>query len=286
MPDLYINYNGKLYLSNSLLISPDNRSFRYGDGFFETMKMINGAIILEKLHIERLFYSLQLMQFDKPDYFTPSYIQQQIGELVLQNQYQQLARVRLMIFRGEGGLYDMDNNHPNYLIQSWALDSFPAYMEEGAVIDIYKEARKTADAFSAVKSNNYLPYAMAAMWTKKMNLDDALVMNCSGRIAEGTTSNVFIVKDGVVQTPPISEGCIAGVVRRYLLQYMAECSIAYEEKALTPEEVLGADEVFLTNAGFYIRWVERCGEQVYSNKFSSRLFSDVIIPLISKGKYK
>ena len=88
MPGLYINYNGKHYLSGTLLISPDNRSFRYGDGFFETMKMINGSIVLEHLHIERAFHSLQLMQFDKPEYFTPSYIQQQIKELLFQNKHQ------------------------------------------------------------------------------------------------------------------------------------------------------------------------------------------------------
>src|SRR5690242_9301840 len=106
MPHLYLNYNGRLYPPNILLISPENRSFRYGDGFFETMKMINSNIILEELHMERLFHSLQLMQFDKPDYFTPSYILRQIQDLVIANNHRQLARIRLMVFRGDGGLYD------------------------------------------------------------------------------------------------------------------------------------------------------------------------------------
>ena len=242
--------------------------------------MINGKIVLEALHMERLFHSLQLMQFDKPDYFTPAYIHQQIQDLVIANNHHQLARVRLMVSRGAGGLYDVEDNAPDYLIQSWALQELPAYNEEGLITGIYKEARKTADAFSAIKSNNYLPYAMAARWCKKTGLDDALVMNCYGRIAEATTSNVFIVKDGVVQTPPLSEGCINGVVRRYLLQYMRDKNTRLEEKALTPEEVLNADELFLTNAGFYIRWVKRCGEKMYSNDFSKRLFDDAIVPLL------
>lgn len=282
MPAQYLMYNGKLYPSGALLISPHNRAFRYGDGFFETMKMINGSIVLEALHLERLFYSLQIMQFDKPDYFTPTYIQQQIQMLTTNNGHQQLARVRLMIFRGNGGLYDVADNQPNYLIQSWRLNEFLAYQEKGLKIDIYAEAKKTADVFSSVKSNNYLPYAMAAMWCRKMNLDDALVMNCYDRIAEGTTSNVFIVKDGVVQTPPLREGCISGVVRRYLLQYMKEQHIDYEEKTIIPGEVLNADEVFFTNAGFYIRWIKQCGDVMYNNQFSKQLFNDAIVRLIRK----
>ena len=187
-----------------------------------------------------------------------------------------------MIFRGNGGLYDIADNLPNYIIQSWGVATLPVYEEEGLVIDIYNEARKTADAFSMIKNNNYLPYAMAARWCKKKNLDDALVMNGYGRIAEGTTSNVFMVKDNVVQTPPLSEGCIAGVVRRHLLQYMAEKGMAFVEKTLTPGDVLQADEIFLTNAGFYIRWVKQCGEKIYNNAISEKLYKDAIVPLISK----
>src|SRR3954451_7155972 len=113
MSDTLLIYNDRLHPSNALLISPNNRSFRYGDGFFETMKMINGKIILEALHMERLFHSLQLMQFDKPDYFTPAYIHQQIQDLVIANNHQQLARVRLVVSRGEGGLYDVEDNAPD-----------------------------------------------------------------------------------------------------------------------------------------------------------------------------
>jgi len=277
---MHLMYNGKLYPSGTLLISPDNRSFRYGDGFFETMKMVNSNIVLEELHMERLFHSLHLMRFSKPDYFTPAYIMQQIRDLVTVNNHRQLARVRVTIFRGEGNLYDVDDNAPNYLIQSWELKESPSLNDEGVTIDIYKDAHKTADAFSAIKSNNYLAYAMAVMWSKKMGLDDALVMNCYRRIAEATTSNIFIVKDGVVQTPPLSEGCINGVVRKYLLQYLHNNNIVYEEKALTPEEVLHADELFLTNAGFYIRWVQQCGARMYSHTFSKSLFDNAIVPLL------
>ncbi len=276
----HLLYNGKFYPSNALLISPDNRSFRYGDGFFETMKMINGTIILQGLHFERLFASLKLLQFDKPGYFTPAYLLQQMQALVKANHHDQLARIRLTIFRGDGGLYDIGNNEPNYTVQSWALAEKPAYHNEGIRIAVYREARKTADAFSAVKSNNYLPYAMAARWSKQQGLDDALVMNGYDRIAEATTSNIFIVKGDKVQTPALSEGCIGGVVRRYLIEQMQRHRIVYEETRITTAQVLEAAEVFLTNTGFYIRPVKQCGEKMYSNAVSQMIFTKIILPLI------
>ena len=157
MPVSCLLYNGKLYPSDTLLISPDNRSFRYGDGFFETMKMINGNVILKELHMERLFCSLELMQFDKPEYFTPAYMLQQIQALAHENGHEQLTRIRLVVFRGNGSLYDEDNQ-PNCLIQSWRLDELPAYNNKGLITAIYKDARKTADAFSIIKSNNQIPH--------------------------------------------------------------------------------------------------------------------------------
>src|SRR3954451_1914695 len=110
MTSSLLNYNGKLYPSDKLLISANNRSFRYGDGFFETMKMLNGKIILRDYHFERLFSSLELLQFHNPDYFTSQYLEEEITTLATKNKHSKLARIRLMIFRGDDELYGEENN--------------------------------------------------------------------------------------------------------------------------------------------------------------------------------
>ena len=276
----YLLYNGNFYLSNEPVISANNRSFRYGDGFFETMKMISGKIIFEDLHFERLLLSLQIMQFDKPDFFTPDYLLQQIQSLVLKNNHQQLARIRINFFRGDGNLHEIENNQLNYIIQSWPLQQFPYYHLQGITTGIYKEARKTSDAFSHIKSNNYLPYVMATLWSKKNNFDDALILNCHNRIAEATTSNIFIVKDDVIKTPALSEGCVAGVTRHFLLSCMKKDNIRIEETKITIDEVMNADEIFLTNTGWHIKWIQQCGNKPYTNKTSEFLYEQYITPLV------
>ena len=115
----FLFLNGQIHRSNKLLVSPNNRSFRYGDGFFETMKWMNGRILLAEYHFERLFASVDRLQFQVPNYFTKAYLENQINELVKKNGQTKLARVRITIYRGEGGLYEVENHFPHHLIQTY-----------------------------------------------------------------------------------------------------------------------------------------------------------------------
>ncbi len=277
----FLFYNGKISKTGKLLISPDNRSFRYGDGFFETLKMVNGKIILADHHFERLFASLRLLQFQKPDYFTPAYLLEQATMLAKKNYHHKLARIRITIFRGEGGLYEVDNHFPHHLIQTWELN--PAvnnFNENGLVLGVFKDARKICDGYSHVKSNNYLPYAMAALWAKQQKLNDALLLNPYDRVADATIANVFIVKDGVIKTPATSEGCVSGVMRRYLLQCLRKENMPVEETRLEYDDVLQASEIFLTNAVYGIKWVKQLEESGYTHQLSSLLYKKMIDPLL------
>jgi len=272
MHNQHLNYNGKLYKDDALLISASNRSFRYGDGFFETMKMIDGNILLAQYHFERLFSSLELLQFEKPNYFTADYLKEHITAVAKKNNHLKLARIRLTIFRGNGGLYDAENNFPNFIIQTWELN--PAnnlFNENGLVVDIFKDARKACDNYSHVKSNNYLSYAMAAKWAKENKLNDALLLNSHHRIADATIANVFIIKDGVIKTPALTEGCVNGVMRRHLLACIREENMPVHETTIEVDELLQASELFLTNGVYGIRWVKTCSTSNYANVMSSRL---------------
>jgi branched-subunit amino acid aminotransferase/4-amino-4-deoxychorismate lyase len=280
MTSSLLNYNGKLYPSDKLLISANNRSFRYGDGFFETMKMLNGKIILKDYHFERLFSSLELLQFNNPDYFTSQYLEEQITTLATKNKHSKLARIRLMIFRGDGELYGEENNFPNCIIETWERNETCNQLnKDGFVIDIFKNARKACDNYSHVKSNNYLPYIMASLWAKKNKLNDAILLNSYDRIADATIANVFILKDGVIKTPASTEGCVSGVMRRFLLKCMREEGMPVEETALTIEDVLQASEVFLSNAGYGIRWVKQCGKSEYSRRMAETLYKKFLTQL-------
>jgi branched-subunit amino acid aminotransferase/4-amino-4-deoxychorismate lyase len=277
----FLFYNGKISKTGKLLISPDNRSFRYGDGFFETMKMVNGKLLLADYHFERLFASLRLMQFQHPDYFNPAYLLENLTILAKKNYHHKLARVRINVFRGDGGLYDVENHFPHHLIQTLAIKpETNVFNENGLVMGIYKDARKVCDEYSHIKSNNYLSYAMAALWVKEKKLNDVLLLNPYDRVADATVANVFIVKDGVVKTPSLSEGPVNGVMRRYLLKYLRNEGIPVEETQVSVDDVLQASEIFLTNAIYGIKWVKQLEKSRYTNQLSSLLYQKIITTLL------
>jgi branched-chain amino acid aminotransferase len=277
----FLFYNGKLTKAGTLLISPDNRSFRYGDGFFETMKLVKGKIMLVDYHMERLFSTLETLQFQKPSYFTSDYLKEQIIKLARKNQQDKLARIRVTIFRGEGALYDEVNHFPHHLIQTWELNPANNRLNEnGLVLDIFKAGRKVCDHYSSLKTNNYLTYAMAALWAKQQKLNDALILNPYDRLADATIANVFIVKDGIIKTPALTEGPVSGVMRRYLLTLMRKENMPVEEGRIEADELLQASEIFLTNAIYGIRWVKQLGNNGYTNQLSALLHKKLVQDLL------
>jgi branched-chain amino acid aminotransferase len=276
----FLNYNGKVYRNDKLLISPGDKSFRYGDGCFETMKMVNGKILLESYHFERLFSSLQALQFNKPNYFITDAFKDEIVELAKKNHHKKLARIRITISRGEGGLFENENNKPNYVIQTWDLNSSNNKLNEnGMVMNVFTKARKICDEYSYIKSNSALCYALGAIWAKQHKLNDVVILNPFDRVADSTIANIFIVQDGIIKTPPLSEGCIAGVCRKYLLNSIKEEGLPFQETSITVNELMSASELFLTNSMYGIRWVKELGKSNYKNQLAPFLFKKFITPL-------
>lgn len=257
-------YNGKFIGASEPILTADNRSFRYGDGCFETMRVFQGEVLLEDLHFERLMSSLNLLHFDVPLHFTKAYFTRLIGELCTRNHHDHLARVRLTIFRSDGGLYDPVNNLPNFIIQSWELSRQVLELNEsGLILDIFPDVRKSGDKYSFIKSNNCLPYVMAAMYAKQHRINEAVLLNAYGRVADTTIANLFIVQQQELITPPLSEGGVCGVMRKHLLQM--DLPFPVIEKPITVEDLETAEEIFLTNAITGVRWVGSFRDSSFGN---------------------
>ena len=277
--NVYVNQNGKVINEINAVVSINNRSFRYGDGCFETMKVSKGKLLFADYHFERLFNSLELLQFTVPSFLTPEYLLANILNLTQKNHHEKLARIRLTIYRGEGGLYDPQNLVPNFTIQTWELNPTNNLLNEnGLVIDIFEKSRKICDNYSDIKSNHYLGYAMAALWTKEQHLNDAILLNPYNRVADATIANVFIIKDGIVKTPGLSEGGINGIMRRYLLNQLPEIAVPVEESMLTMDDLLEADELFLTNSIYGIRWVKQLRDKMYGNSITALISKKLVHP--------
>jgi branched-chain amino acid aminotransferase len=257
--------NGKL-IDAATCISANNRSFRYGDGFFETLLIKNGAIRFWDLHKKRIEISLQMLCFDIPKFFSTHKLETEIFSLYTKQKLNGVARVRVTFFRSDGGLFDAKDNYINYLIQVWDLPNYSNELNSnGWDLVIYDKAQKSCDALSNIKSNNYLHYALAAQYSKQHKCNDALILNTKNNIADSCIANLFTVINGNIVTPSLQEGCVAGVVRSFLIDKLKQQNYVVSETSISVEELSQASEIFLTNAIRGVVWVKRINEMSYTN---------------------
>ena len=270
----WFNYNGKIYKENTPVIGADNRGLRFGDGIFETIKIKQGQFILPNEHFARLWKGMQVLQFSIPKHFDPEKLQEEILLLAKKNQHEQAARIRIAVFRGSGGLYDATDHRPNYIIQTWALpEGNGDWNSNGLVLGINTQIQKSCDILSNLKHNNYLPYVLAALEAKAKKWNDTIILNSNNRICDTTIANIFIIKNNVIYTPSLNEGCVAGVMRKYLIDTLKENGFDCIEKSLSIQELMNADEVFLTNSIYNIRWVSSIADMTFSNTLTKKIYA-------------
>ena len=272
----YFICNSKLCKYELAILSANNRGLRFGDGLFETMKSLNGQLQFADEHFARLWKGLQILQFNIPKHFTPEILEEEIRELLKKNDHRKIARIRITVFRGDGGLYDAINHTPNYLIQTWQLpDEAGTWNSNGLVLGIYTDVKKSCDILSNLKHNNFLPYVMAALHAKKQKWNDAIILNTAGRLCDTTIANIFLIKDEVIYTPALAEGCIAGVMRKNIINRLVVANYKVSEVLLTVDDLLAADEAFLTNSIYNIRWVQGIDDKKYVNTQTQKIYASV-----------
>jgi len=243
--------------------------------------MKNSQLQFADEHFSRLWNGMQLLQFGIPKHFTTDVLLNQIKIIAEKNDCLQSARIRLSVFRGEGGLYDAVNHFPNYIIEAWPLlAEHDQWNSNGLIMGIYNEAKKSCDLLSNLKHNNYLPSVMAALHAKKEKWNDAIILNSFNRVCESTIANIFLIKDKVIYTPALSEGCVAGVMRKFILEKLKTLEFKVEEKEIDVTFLLDADEVFLTNSINNIRWVQQINNTKYNNTLTQKIYVDVISTIL------
>lgn len=271
MPD-FINHNGNIVSSDQLVITVNNRSFRYGDGLFETIRMANGKPLFVQEHLERLTNGARVLKMQLSENFTASFIQNIISELAQKNNIQTDGRVRLSVYRNHGGYYAPTDNTVSYVLEVYPLeDQGYVLNSKGYTIDLFTEFKKPQSALSSIKSANSAIYVLAGIYKNQNQLDECLLQNDKNHIIETISSNLFAVKNGVLYTSPVSDGCVEGVMRRKIIEIAQANRIAVYEITIMQHVLLGADELFLTNVINGIRWVVAYKQKRYFNNTSKKL---------------
>ena len=268
----FLNFNGKLILQSEFQLPFPNRAFRYGDGFFEAIRVYAGKIPLLDYHLLRIKYSAAIIQLtDLPN---DDELVNQLENLIQQNN-EPNARLRLTFFRSDEGLYTPINNNALYLAETSPMATLPFELNKnGLIAGFYPERVKLTDSkLSNIKTLSSANYVLAGLHIKNNGWDDGIILNSDERPCEFYSANLFIVKNGKLYTPPLSEGCVNGAFRLLLKDILKDELI---EKPLTKTDVLQADEVFLTSGIRGIQWIKKIEGITYKCNQTTELHHQVM----------
>lgn len=275
LQDKYCILNGHLVSIYEPVVAFNNRAFRYGDSLFESIRLCNSKLMFIRDHVARLKLGMTVLRYNVPAEFNTENLSELIFQLLKHNTHASNARIRLTVFRNEGGYYTPETNDISFLIESEPLDGIYELNQKGYWADLYTELKKPLNKLSNLKSGNALLYVMAGLAKNSMKLDECFILNETGAICESVSANIFIVKNGTLFTSPLSDGCVAGIMRKQILSLAAANKILVFENPITIYTIMNGDEVFLTNSIQGIRWVGQFRQKYFVNKMA-QFFTDKI----------
>ena len=259
----FIVYNNQLINRNDLRLSEKNRGFLYADGFFESIKIFNRKPFNFENHFKRIQSSANyldlIFKISKQNFLNI------IKELLVNNKIIN-GYIRISVFRESLGKYCPDSNDSSFIISSKEDKNSCFTLNLNYLnLGIYKENLKSNSKISNLKSLNSLLYVMASKYALENKHDDVLLLNTNENIIESTNSNLFVFNKGVVFTPPLSDGCVDGSMRKLLLSVIKN---KYEIKvqSLSFQQIQKSEEIILSNAISGVRRVTHFANEIYNKK--------------------
>ncbi|MBK0378282.1 aminotransferase class IV [Mucilaginibacter segetis] len=275
MTPVFINFNGEILPADSKLLDVANRAFKYGDGLFESMRLMKGKLKFAELHAERLQKGMRALKIDGYSQTDTWFLKDKVEELARRNKVKH-GRLRLTVFRDAEGLYTPTQNKMGYCLELQAIDE-PRYFlnERGLIMDVYTELPKPINFLSNIKTCNALIYVLAAIYKSQNRLDEVFLLNQNGFLCEAGSANIFVWYQNHLYTPALNEGCVEGVMRQVVIKLALDNNIPVTEAQINAEILNEADEVFITNASRGIQWVMGYGVKRYFNRVSKGLMDEL-----------
>lgn len=267
-----INYNGTTYPSDFQLSSA-NRAFLFGDGIFETMKIVEGKILFLEDHYFRLMASMRIVRMEIPMSFTLEFIEEQVLQLVNELSFSTSARVRFTVFRNDGGLYAPEVNSISYIIQANILENKKYTVGRLEYeVDLYKDNFISRQLLSTLKTTSKMIQVTASVFAKENELDSCIMLNDAKNVVEAISGNIFMLTGNILVTPPLSEGCLNGIMRKQiiaLLKYFPH--IEFKQAIISPFDLQKADALFVTNVIAGIQSISKYRKKDFDSEFAESL---------------
>jgi branched-chain amino acid aminotransferase len=260
---MQIYINGTFYPKEEAMVSVFDHGYLYGDGIYETLRSYDGMVFKLIEHLVRLKQSADMMEMTLP--LDEEGIRRAIYDTLSRNGLKD-AYIRVSVSRGPGeiGLDPELCPIPTFvIIAKQFFDYRREFYQEGIKIAVVETRRNHPETLNpAIKSTNFLNNIFAKMEAKRAGAFEGIMLNHANFIAEGTISNIFMVKDGILMTPPLIAGILEGVTRDLVLRLAENLGITVYEELFTEAALSDADEVFITNTTMEIMPVREVGDKV------------------------
>jgi len=267
-----VNFNGTL--TENPQFSPNNRGMFYGDAVFETLRYTGDKIAFWEDHYFRLMASMRILRMQIPMEFTPEYFQDELLKLLKAcDLVGSPARLRLTVIRNEGGTYLPEDKGVFYYALASKLDNaFYILNEAPYEVELYKDHYLNADLLSTLKTANKLINVTGSIFAEENGFQNCLLLNTNKSVAEALNGNLFLVKGKTIKTPPLSDGCLRGIVRKQLIEIIEKLeNYTLEESPISPFELQKADELFITNTITGIQPITKYRKKNYTNTVAKDL---------------
>jgi branched-chain amino acid aminotransferase len=264
-----INFNGELLFEENVKLSSENRGFKYGDAVFETIKVSHKRVIFWEDHYFRLMASMRMLRMKIPMQFTLEFLEKEILKTVAVQEEASSFRVRLNVYRKDGGLYTPKTNEIDYLIDV----KVNTYQTKNTyTVDVFKDFYNYSGLLSTIKTNNRMVNTLASIYAQENDLDNCVLINEKKGVVEVTNANIFVLKGNIVKTPALTEGCIKGIVRNKVIEIILKNKeYTLEETTISPFEIQKADEVFITNAIIGVQAVTNYKKKNFTIDFANKI---------------
>ncbi len=245
-----INLNGTLLENSKAIIALDNRGLNYGDAVFETLRFSGGKIYFWEDHYFRLMASMRILRMEIPMNFTMEFLEEEILRTINSSEKKRAAvRVKIIVWRKTGGKYTPTTNEVDYAISFEKLEEpFYTLAETDCEIELFKDHFINSGLLSTLKTTNRIVNILGSIYAKENNYDNCLLLNENKQVVEALNGNIFLISGNIVKTPPLSEGCLNGIMRKQLIAIIKLLpDFSLEETSISPFELQKADEIFITN---------------------------------------
>ena len=267
-----INFNGNIQPSSTITIEK-NRGFLFGDAIFETVKVVNNKVLFTEDHYFRLMASMRICRMEIPMNFTLEYFEEQILALTNALNFNHSARVRMTVFRDSEGLYAPISNDIAFVIEAQKLLSKEYDISKDFYeVELYKDFHVAKHLLSTLKTNNKMINVTGNIFAKENDYHNCILLNDDKNVVEALNGNIFMKMGNSILTPPISDGCLNGIMRKQLISLINKME-GYEclEKSISPFDLQKSDELFITNVITGIQPITKYRKKEFGIDFSFQL---------------